>query len=163
PELVLKPTLQLRIALRTRAVAFAQTASAKLTQHRLARRAKRNRILWVFRFPELELHVTAVPDLERVSDCLGQLSEERTPLRRRLDIQRRHVAHPSLAIHHLARADAKHHIVRPVILPLKKMDIVSRHQPQAQFTCQSRQHEITFPLFAKTVIMQLDEEILLAK
>src|SRR5262245_12608022 len=88
-QLVIEPTLQLRIALRARAVAFAQTASAELAQHRLARRAKRNRVLRVFRFPELQLHVTAVRDLQRVSDRLGKLPEERTHFPRRFEIQLR--------------------------------------------------------------------------
>ena len=69
----------------------------------------------------------------------------------------------SFVRHHLAGADADHHIVRLVVAPLQKVHIVGRDQPKPELTRQTRQRLVAFVLRLKAVVVHFQEEILGAK
>jgi hypothetical protein len=74
-----------------------------------------------------------------------------------------HVTHPVFILHHFARADAKHDVVRLVIAPAEKMNIICRDQSDAKIPRNLRQRCHAFALFFHSVIVQFDEKILSAE
>src|SRR5204863_9231957 len=77
-----------------------------------------------------------------------------------LEIKLRRVAHPFLILHHPAGPDADHDIVRFVMTPLEKMDVVRRDQAEPKFLRDLRQSPVAFALRLKAMIVQFEKEIL---
>ena len=91
------------------------------------------------------------------------IPEKFAHLLRALEIKFRHITHPFFVLHHLARADADHDVVRFVMAPFEKVNVVRRHQPEPEFTPDFWQNTVAFSLRLQSVIVQLEEEILRAK
>ena len=66
-------------------------------------------------------------------------------------------------LHHFAGADAKHDVMRVVIAPAQKMNVVRRDQTDAEVFRDFRQHAIALALLFHAVVVQLHEEIFRAE
>ena len=162
-QFVIEPLDQLRISSRALAEAIVQTLVTKLSQIRLARFAFRHRVFRIFRNAKLQREIDAIGDLERIRDRLGMVREKRPHFVRRFEIKLRRITHPPFVLHHLAGADADHHVVRLVVAPLQKMHIVGRDQAEPEFLREARQHLVAFVLRLDAVVVHFQKEILRAE
>jgi len=163
PELVIEALTKLTVDPGAVAVAFFQTFVTKAAQIIFARLSFRHRILRVFRFPELDREIATLTDRKRVRHRIGEILEQVAHFLRRFEIQLRFVVHAVLVLHHLAGADAKHHVVRVVIAPAQKMDVIRRNQTETELFRQLRQDPVAFVLLFHAVVVQFQEEILRAE
>ncbi len=83
--------------------------------------------------------------------------------RGRFEIQLRHISHPVFVLDHFAGADAHHHVVRFVIAPAQKMNIVRSNKSDTDVPGNLRQDTIAQALLFHAVIVHFHEEILRAK
>src|SRR5205809_852066 len=70
---------------------------------------------------------------------------------------------PVFVLHHLPRADAKHHVVCVVVAPSQEMDIVCGDQADAEVLGDFWQNAIALPLLFHPMVMHLHEEIFRSK
>ena len=71
--------------------------------------------------------------------------------------------HSAFALHHFPGADAKHHVMRVMIVAAQEMNIVRRDQTDTEVLGDFRQHRVAPFLLLHPVIVELDEEILRAE
>ena len=116
-----------------------------------------------FETPNSSFEIDAIGDLERIRDRLGMIRKKRAHFVRRFEIKLRRITHPPFVLHHLAGADADHHVVRLVMAPLQKMHVVRRDQAEPEFLREARQHLVAFVLRLDAVVVHLEEEILRAE
>jgi hypothetical protein len=102
-------------------------------------------------------------DLKGIGQRFREIAKQLLHFRRRLEIKFRRVVHPVFVLHHLASADAKHDVVRVVIAPSQKMNVVRRNHPQAQVPGNFRQNGVALLLFLQAVIVQFNKEIFRAQ
>ena len=159
-DFIIEALDQLGIGSGAFAVALVQTFVTKFAQICFARFAFGRRILRIFRATEFQLEIAAIRNRDRVRNRLGKIRKQCAHFVRRFEIQLRHVTHATLVRDQLARADANHHVVRFVVPALEKMHVVRRHQADAKFLRQLRQHGVAFVLRFDAVIVHLEEKIL---
>ena len=162
-ELMLKAPVQFRIPRSPLAVARSQAVITKLAQISFTRFSGRHWIFRIFRRPKLKIEMATFANLQCVRDRLGRITEYLPHLGRRFEIQFRQITHPAFVLHHLAGADAKHHVVRFVIAPAEKMHIVRRDQANAQISGNLHQRDVAHFLLFHSVIVQFKEEIFRAE
>ena len=115
-------------------VAAEQSFRDQLAQITFAREMFRRRKDRVMQFAELDLQVALLGHFERVPDRLGRVGEPRLHFLRRAQIKLlRLVAHPLRVGQLRLRADADQAIVRVGMAFLDVMNVVRRHQLQAEF------------------------------
>ena len=66
---------------------------------------------------------------------------------------------PTLIRHIRSRPDADQHIMRFMMTPLQKVNIVGRNQPEPELLRQTRQHQITFSLGLNPMVVHFKEEV----
>ena len=123
----IEPLDQLAIGSRAFAVAVVQPLVAKLPQVRFTRLAFRCGELRIFRNAELQFQVAALGDPQRVRDRVRMFRKQCAHFVRGFKVEFRHVMHPALVVHHLARADTDHDVVRFVVGTLQEMHVVRGH------------------------------------
>ena len=119
-----------------------QSFVAKFAQITFARLAFRRGILGIFRAPEFQFEIAALGNLQRVRDRLRMIREQSAHFVGRFEIKLGHVTHAPLVVHHLAGADADHHVVRLVMAAFEEMHVVRRDQSDAEFLRELRQDRL---------------------
>jgi DNA polymerase-3 subunit alpha len=139
--------------------ALPQTFVTKLAQIFFARLPRRRGILRILGAPKLEVEMASLANFERVRNRLGKIAEQLAHLGRRLEIQLRHITHPVFVLHHFARADAKHDVVRLMIAPAQKVNIVCGDQSDANVPRNLRQRYGERAANEPELIRRLDYEL----
>ncbi len=81
-QLVSQSLPQLIVDLRALAITFFESLVTEIAQICFAGLSRGNRILRIFRAAELDRDVAALPDRERIADCLRKIFEQLTHFRR---------------------------------------------------------------------------------
>ena len=85
-------------------------------------------------------------DFKRVLNCLWKIAEQCAHFIRGFEIQLRDIAHAGFILHHLASADAKHHIVRLMIAASKEVNVIRGNEFNSDVPRNFRQMTIALAL-----------------
>src|SRR5215472_5027396 len=159
-EFISESLAQLLVIRCTLAVTLREAFIAKIAQVSFALLAGRHWIFRIFRTAKLDRDIAAFADRQGVVDRLWKSAKNLAHFGRRLEVELRRVTHPAFVLDPFAGADAKHHVMRVVVVAMQKMDVVRRDETEAEIFCDLWQDPVALSLHLDPMIMHLDEEIL---